>query len=86
MNVSLTTELERFIAEKVKSGMYQSASEVVREGLRLLRQNDQLRAERLKNLRQDIQIGLDQLDSGEIVDGEAAFDDIRRMSRAGGNG
>ena len=46
MNVSLTPELERFITEKVESGLYASNSEVVREGLRLLRRREQVRQER----------------------------------------
>ena len=41
MNVSLTKELEALVNRKVKSGLYQTASEVVREGLRLLDERDQ---------------------------------------------
>jgi len=45
MNVSLTPEIEQLVAEKVKSGLYQTASEVVREALRLLqRQQDEREA------------------------------------------
>ncbi len=44
MNVSLTPELEKLVADKVGSGRYNSASEVVREALRLLEEQDQLRA------------------------------------------
>lgn len=62
MNVSLTPELEQYIQEKVSSGLYYSASEVVREGLRLLKEREQLQQIRLQELRQDIQAGLD---SGE---------------------
>jgi putative addiction module CopG family antidote len=40
MNVSLTSELEKLVNEKVRSGLYQTASEVVREALRLLKQRD----------------------------------------------
>ena len=40
MNVSLTPELEKLVNEKVRSGLYQTASEVVREALRLLKQRD----------------------------------------------
>jgi len=47
MNVSLTSELERFVTEKVESGLYTSNSEVVREALRLLRHRDRLRRRRL---------------------------------------
>ncbi len=62
MNVSLTPELEQYVQEKVKSGMYYSASEVIREGLRLLQEKDEMHQFRLQQLRQDIQAGLD---SGE---------------------
>ena len=44
MNVSLTPELERFVQEKVHSGRYTSASEVVREALRLLEEHEKVRA------------------------------------------
>ena len=64
MNVSLTPELEQYVQEKVSSGLYYSASEVIREGLRLLREREQLQQMRLQELRQDIQAGLD---SGEAT-------------------
>ena len=64
MNVSLTPELEQYVQEKVSSGLYYSASEVIREGLRLLREREQLQQIRLQELRQDIQAGLD---SGEAT-------------------
>ncbi len=62
MNVSLTPELEKYISTKVASGLYHSASEVIREGLRLLKDQDSLREIRLNELRQQIQAGID---SGE---------------------
>ena len=86
MNVSLTSELEKFIAEKLRDGLYRSASEVVREGLRLLVQQDRIQKETLKSLHQDIQAGLDQLDAGETIDGKDAFSEVRRMSQARRNG
>lgn len=63
MNVSLTPELEQYIQDKVSTGLYYSASEVVREGLRLLKEREQLQQIRLQELRQDIQAGLDSGDS-----------------------
>ena len=63
MNVSLTPELENFVQGKVNTGLYYSASEVVREGLRLLQERDQLQQLRLQELRQDIQAGLDSGDA-----------------------
>jgi antitoxin ParD1/3/4 len=59
MNISLTPHLEQMIREKIASGSYNSASEVVREALRLLEQEDQLRTLKMEKLRQDIQEGLD---------------------------
>jgi antitoxin ParD1/3/4 len=59
MNISLTPHLEELIREKIASGSYTSASEVVREALRLLEQEDQLRALKLQSLRQHIRDGLD---------------------------
>ncbi|MBN3922813.1 type II toxin-antitoxin system ParD family antitoxin [Nostoc sp. NMS4] len=62
MNVSLTLELEKWVQSKVESGMYTSASEVILEGLRLLKEQDTLKEIRLAELRQEIQQGID---SGE---------------------
>jgi antitoxin ParD1/3/4 len=67
MNVSLTPELETLIHEKVESGLYTSASEVVREALRLLRERDELQRQRLDQLRREIAVGLEQLDRGEAT-------------------
>lgn len=61
MNVSLTPELEELVHEKVKTGMYQTASEVVREALRLLKERD----DELEALRRDIKEGLDSYERGE---------------------
>lgn len=63
MNVSLTPELERLVNDKVESGLYQTASEVVREALRLLKQRDEAR----EQLRADVQAGFSQLMRDEGV-------------------
>ena len=67
MNVSLTPELERLVNQKVQSGMYSSAREVVREALYLLKEWDELRQQKLEQLRRDIAIGIAQADRGEVV-------------------
>lgn len=72
MDVSLTPELEKRVGEKVESGLYVNASEVVREGLRLLFEADEARAVRREELSAAIQLGLDQLERGEGLDGEAS--------------
>jgi len=64
MNVSLTPELEQLVNERVASGRYGSASEVVREALRLLDDQDQIRQRRLKDLQEKVAIGLSQLRRG----------------------
>lgn len=61
MDIALTAALERLINAKVASGRYATASEVVREALRLLEGRDQARAQ----LRADVQAGVDQLTPGE---------------------
>jgi antitoxin ParD1/3/4 len=58
LNVNLTPKLEGLIRQKVSSGRYNSASEVVREALRLMEAEDQLRAAKLQQLRHDIHEGL----------------------------
>ena len=67
MNVSLTPELEQFVNAKVNSGMYTSASEVIRESLRLLHTYEDLQSQRVKQLNQAIDIGLQQLEGGDKV-------------------
>jgi antitoxin ParD1/3/4 len=69
MNVSLTPELEKIVSFKVESGLYNSASEVVREGLRLLQQRDEMREMKLAALREEIQKGVDDLETGRVKDG-----------------
>ena len=80
MNVSLTPELERFVQSRVASGRYQTASEVVREGLRLLEEREQSRETVIQELRAKIRRGIEQADRGELLDGDAVFDEIRQLS------
>jgi len=68
MNVSLTPELERFVSAKVLSGRYNSASEVVREALRLLEEHDAARASQLAEFNEELGRRLASLDRGETVD------------------
>ncbi len=63
MNVSLTPVLEKLIQRKVKSGAYNNASEVVREALRLLEEQDKIKDLKLQKLKAELQIGLDQLNT-----------------------
>jgi antitoxin ParD1/3/4 len=80
MNVNLGSVFDSFIADLLKTGHYQSQSEVVREGLRLLKDREELKQLRLAELRKEIAIGSEQADRGELVDGEETFAEIRRRS------
>lgn len=80
MNVSLSPELEQLIEAKVKSGMYNSASEVIRAGLRLLQEQDELRQIRLRELKREVQKGLDEIERGEVVDGDEVFQELRERN------
>jgi antitoxin ParD1/3/4 len=84
MNVSLTPELNQFIADKVESGLYSSASEVIREGLRLLKQYDEMQRVKLQQLRKDIRQGLESLDNGKgkTLDIEAIKAEGRKLRKA----
>jgi antitoxin ParD1/3/4 len=59
MNISLTPQLEELVKKKVESGLYGSASEVIRAALRLLEERDRLQGLRLEELRGEIRRGLE---------------------------
>ena len=80
MNVNLGTVFDQFIGELLKTGLYQTQSEVVREGLRLLKEREELKQLRLAQLRKEIAIGSEQADRGEFVGGEETFAEIRKRS------
>lgn len=80
MNVSLTPELEQFVSTKVDSGRYTSASEVVREALRLLEERDSARAAQLLGFNEELGRRLAGLDRGEVVDPAAARARLQRKS------
>lgn len=58
MNINVTPKLAKMVKQKVASGLYSSTSEVIREALRLMEENDRVRALKLERLRRDIQEGL----------------------------
>ena len=80
MNVSLTSKLEKLVSAEVESGRYTSASEVVREALRLLEERDLSRTAQLAEFNAELGRRLAALDRGEPTDPAQARARMRRMS------
>jgi antitoxin ParD1/3/4 len=71
---------DQFVSDLLKTGHYQSQSEILREGLRLLKEREELKQLRIAALRKEIAIGGAPADRGELVDGEQVFSEIRERS------
>ena len=86
MNVSLTPELESMINTKVQSGLYNSASEVVREALRLLDDQDRIKEIRREELRNELRKGSDDIKAGRStkLETQKDFDDLAAEIKQGG--
>jgi len=67
MHVSLTPKLTRFVKAKVQTGLYNNASEVIRESLRLMREHDEVRRLKLDRLREELLKGENALEAGRSV-------------------
>ena len=87
MNVSLTNELNELVREKVDSGLYNSASEVIRAALRLMAERDRLDAIREDEFRKAVSKGIVDLDAGRFTElsGDAEMktfaDSIKKRGR-----
>lgn len=87
MNVSLTPELEKWVQNKVQSGLYGSSSEVVRDALRILHQFEEERVRKLSSLKSEIQIGLEQLRAGRSKKmDDSLIESIKKRGRERLNG
>jgi antitoxin ParD1/3/4 len=82
MNVSLTPELEGFVAKLVEVGRYPSASEVVRAAIRLLEDREAERSASLDALRGSIDAGLEELDRGDGAAADEVFEEILKALRS----
>lgn len=79
MNVSLPPELEARVRQRVESGMYGSASEVIREALRLFEAYEQVKTAKLDSLRQDIAQGLNDAANSRVK--EVDFASLKQQGR-----
>lgn len=76
MNISLTPTLEKFVQDKVASGLYNSVSEVIREALRLMASKDKISQERIAQLNRDIEDGWNDFESGNFRNGHTVMKEI----------
>jgi antitoxin ParD1/3/4 len=76
LNVSLTPKLEKYVRSKVDGGGYESASEVIRDGLRALQEREQAALEFWAGVREKVVVAPRQVAEGRTHDGEQAMDEI----------
>lgn len=76
-NVVVTERQAKLIDRLVSSGRYQNASEVLREGLRFVEQQERIDKAKLKALREAVQVGIDDIEAGRYRDFDT-FDDLDR--------
>jgi len=77
MTVTLTPELEQFVAEQLKTGHYRSAEDVIAQSLGMLRAQEEFIETNAAELREKIAVGLDQIRKGHVVDGRKAMQSLR---------
>ena len=80
MNVNLGSTFDKFVAELLASGLYQSQSEILRDGLRLLKEREDVKKFRLDEFRKELAVGIEQADRGQFVDGAKVFQKLRKKS------
>ena len=82
MNVSLTNEMEQWVQSKVETGLYSSASEVVREALRALHAKETRNSQKIMHLRDAIQEGLVSMqDSGGVEWSAELSEEVKSLGR-----
>jgi antitoxin ParD1/3/4 len=82
MNISMTSEMEKWVHGKVGSGLYTSASEVVREAIRALHEKETRNSAKLVGLRDALQLGIAAADQGNLSDwDERVSKEVRTMGR-----
>jgi antitoxin ParD1/3/4 len=81
LTVTLTTEQEQFVAELMKDGHYQSASDVAAQSLGMLRAQETFIASNTAELREKIATGMEQIRRGDVMDGRTAVKNLREKLR-----
>jgi antitoxin ParD1/3/4 len=78
LTVTVPPELDAFIRDRIASGRFDTASDVVREGLTLLKGREREREAVVAEIRAEIAVGLEQARAGQLRDGETFFADLAR--------
>ncbi|MEC4807424.1 MAG: type II toxin-antitoxin system ParD family antitoxin [Jaaginema sp. PMC 1080.18] len=83
MNITLNLEQQKFIQSQIKKGRYVDSQEVINKALELLEKQEQGYEQWLSETRQKVQVGIEQLERGEKIDGEVAIaqlqDKLKKM-------
>ena len=84
MNISITPELEKFVQQEVKTGLYQSASEDIRAALRRLKEDKERKPRFMVSSKAELEDklleGIAELDRGEGLAGEQVFAELKARS------
>lgn len=78
LNISLTPELSQFIDDKLKTGLYTSGSEIIREALRLFKSYEDVRVGVVLEMQEKINAGLEQVRQGKVIDGESFLEELEK--------
>ena len=82
MNITLTPQIVAWITEKVAQGMYSSSSEVIAEGIRILKRQEEQRQAMVEDLKQELLVGVKQLDTGKSLPFDTdQVSDIKKLGR-----
>lgn len=84
MNVLLPPELEQFVNERVRTGANATASDVVLEGVRLLKEREEAYQKRLEEIRSDIELSIAEAERGELapLNARATLEQIRQQNKS----
>ena len=81
MNIPFTPELEQFIESQITSGKYTSTEEVIIAAIKLLKE-ERIYKGRYEKLKQEIMVGVEQLERGERLDGKEVIEQLRQKNQA----
>ena len=83
MEISLNSKMHQWIIEKVESGLYNNPSEIILEGLRLLKLQEEQRMAMTEELQREVMIGVKQLDTGRSIPFDSSsVQDIKEAGRS----